>query len=247
MGAWLFEDVVVSPSAFRRRGGGFPVSVGLHAAVITVAVVAFGRSPIESPPAHDAGILALPPGLDVPVRLPPREGTMRAAAAARPGPRPEAPRRVPAAQLIDATLEPAPERPPIGDEGVPVGEDGGGCLNCTGTSDTGGDTGGGSDVSILRSVVTVRPGGNIQPPRKLHHVNPQYPEPARSIRFQGTVVLECTIGIDGRVTDVSVVQGSPLLTGAAVAAVQQWTYTPTELNGRPVAVIMTVTVHFGLP
>jgi len=35
-----------------------------------------------------------------------------------------------------------------------------------------------------------------------------------------------------------------LLDDAAVAAVSRWVYTPTLLNGHPVAVVMTVTVQF---
>jgi len=31
-----------------------------------------------------------------------------------------------------------------------------------------------------------------------------------------------------------------------VTAVRQWRYTPTRLNGQPVAVVMTVTVSFRL-
>ena len=38
----------------------------------------------------------------------------------------------------------------------------------------------------------------------------------------------------------------PLLDQAALSAVRQWRYTPTRLNGEPVAVIMTVTVNFEL-
>ena len=38
----------------------------------------------------------------------------------------------------------------------------------------------------------------------------------------------------------------PVLDQAAVAAVRQWVYTPTLLNGVPVPVIMTVTVNFKL-
>jgi TonB family protein len=69
---------------------------------------------------------------------------------------------------------------------------------------------------------------------------------ARAVHAQGTVVLECVIGTDGRVTDVRVLRGVPLLDAAAVAAVQQWVYEPTRLNGQPVSVFMTVTVRFGL-
>jgi protein TonB len=125
---------------------------------------------------------------------------------------------------------------------------GDGCPTCPPATDGDrGPGGGGSESSPGGTGPTLRVGGDIQPPRKLHHVNPQYPETARAIRLQGTVVLDCTIGTDGRITDVRVVQGSPLLEGAAVAAVQQWIYTPTKLNGQPVAVIMTVTVRFAIP
>jgi protein TonB len=63
---------------------------------------------------------------------------------------------------------------------------------------------------------------------------------------QGVVVIEATIGADGRVKDAHVLRSVPLLDEAALAAVRQWVYTPTRLNGEPVSVIMTVTVHFQL-
>ena len=37
-----------------------------------------------------------------------------------------------------------------------------------------------------------------------------------------------------------------LLNDAAIRAVRQWRYTPTELNGVPVQVLMTITVNFQL-
>lgn len=64
--------------------------------------------------------------------------------------------------------------------------------------------------------------------------------------MQGTVILECTIGPDGRVTDMEVKRGVPLLDDAAIEAVRQWAYEPTRLNGVPVPVVMTVTVNFRL-
>jgi protein TonB len=54
------------------------------------------------------------------------------------------------------------------------------------------------------------------------------------------------IGIDGKVADAKVLRSIPLLDQAALAAVRQWEYTPTLLNGVPVPVIMTVTVTFNL-
>jgi TonB family protein len=93
---------------------------------------------------------------------------------------------------------------------------------------------------------SVRVGGSIPEPRKLKNVSPFYPAAARQARVQGVVILECTIGVDGRVKDIKVLRGVPLLDAAAMDAVRQWVYTPTLLNGVPVPVIMTVTVNFKL-
>ena len=73
-----------------------------------------------------------------------------------------------------------------------------------------------------------------------------YPEIARLARQEGTVVLEATIDMTGAVADVSVVRSVPLLDDAAIAAVRQWRYTPTRLNGVAVPVLMTITVNFSL-
>jgi protein TonB len=92
----------------------------------------------------------------------------------------------------------------------------------------------------------LRVGGNISEPRKLKHVSPEYPELARQARVTGMVIVEAMIGADGRVGGVSVLRSIPMLDEAAVAAVKQWVYAPTLLNGVPVPVIMTITVRFSL-
>lgn len=92
----------------------------------------------------------------------------------------------------------------------------------------------------------LRIGGAIKEPRKLKHVNPQYPSEAKRALIAGVVVLECTIDVEGRVQDVRVLRGVPQLNGPAIDAVRQWVYTPTLLEGQPVPVIMTVTVNFRL-
>jgi len=92
----------------------------------------------------------------------------------------------------------------------------------------------------------VRVGGNIKPPTKIKNVAPVYPPIAQSARVQGVVIIEATIGPDGRVKDARVLRSIPLLDQAALDAVRQWEFTPTLLNGVPVPVIMTVTVNFTL-
>jgi len=95
-------------------------------------------------------------------------------------------------------------------------------------------------------VAPVRVGGNIKPPTKIRDVKPVYPAIAQSARVQGVVIIEATIGPNGRVQDARVLRSIPLLDQAALDAVKQWEFTPTLLNGVPVPVIMTVTVNFTL-
>ena len=92
----------------------------------------------------------------------------------------------------------------------------------------------------------MRVGGAITAPTKIHDVAPGYPRMARDARIQGIVIIQATIGMDGRVIDAEVLRPVPFLGQAALDAVRQWRFTPTQLNGEPVAVIMTVTVNFRL-
>jgi periplasmic protein TonB len=92
----------------------------------------------------------------------------------------------------------------------------------------------------------VRVGGQIKEPNKVRNVPPAYPDIAKQARVQGVVVLEAVISPSGEVTNVRVLRGVPLLNDSAATAVRQWRYTPTTLNGQPVAVVMTVTVNFRL-
>jgi protein TonB len=92
----------------------------------------------------------------------------------------------------------------------------------------------------------IRPGGKVKEPARIGYVAPVYPQLAISARVAGTVIIEAIIGTDGLVRDARVIRSIPLLDAAALAAVKQWRYTPTLLNGVPVPVVMTVTVHFTL-
>ncbi|HVS13188.1 MAG TPA: TonB family protein [Thermoanaerobaculia bacterium] len=87
----------------------------------------------------------------------------------------------------------------------------------------------------------------MERPVKLHAPNPQYTEIARRARVEGTVVLEAVIETDGTVRDVTVLRDLPMgLGGAAVVAVERWRFEPARLDGRPVAVILSLTVTFSL-
>jgi protein TonB len=80
----------------------------------------------------------------------------------------------------------------------------------------------------------------------IYRVQPEYPSIAKIVGVQGTVVLHAVIGKDGKIKDLHVVSGSPLLVRAAEDAVSQWRYRPYILNGEPIEVDTQVTVSFVL-
>ena len=92
----------------------------------------------------------------------------------------------------------------------------------------------------------IRPGGSILPPARTGYVAPVYPPIAIQARSEGTVILEAVIDETGTVKDVTVLRSVPLLDRSAIDAVKQWRYSPTRLNGVPVAIVMTVSVTFTL-
>jgi len=92
----------------------------------------------------------------------------------------------------------------------------------------------------------VRVGGKIKPPTKIKDVQPVYPAVAKTARVAGVVIVEATIGANGKVIAAKVLRSVPMLDQAALDAVRQWEFTPTLLNGKPVPVVMTVTINFKL-
>jgi periplasmic protein TonB len=96
----------------------------------------------------------------------------------------------------------------------------------------------------IAATAPLRVGGDVKEPRPLKMVPPVYPPLASKTRVSGTVVLEATLTGEGTVEEIRVLSGHPLLIEAAIAAVKQWQYEPTMLNGIPVPIILTAKVHF---
>jgi TonB family protein len=92
----------------------------------------------------------------------------------------------------------------------------------------------------------LRVGGAIKPPMKIVDVAPEYPEDAKELKIQGVVILDVSLTAQGVPEDVQVLRSIPQLDDAAVAAVRQWRYQPTLMNGVPTPVQMTVTINFSL-
>jgi TonB family protein len=92
----------------------------------------------------------------------------------------------------------------------------------------------------------VRATGDIKPPKLIKKVEPFYPESARKAEIEGTVILEATTDIYGRVQRVKILRSIPELDQAAIDAVKQWVYEPKIIDKKPRGVIFTVTVVFKL-
>ena len=238
----MFSDLVVSRGAVARRPGlALPASLVLHTVVVTLVVLGAALHQ-DVPPAVETAPVRIPDFLAGP---PAGGGNPIRPTSPRP-PRPAPPRKMAFVQT-DLSALPLPEDTvlPAVEPGIDPGVEAP-CLGCLPGGVPGGDPNGNGPGGPPPSASTapIRTGGDIHPPRKVRHVVPVYPEIARAARVQGDVVLDCTIGNEGRVVDVKVLSGHPLLQTAAVDAVRQWVYRPTLLNGVPIPVVMTVTVHF---
>jgi TonB family protein len=80
----------------------------------------------------------------------------------------------------------------------------------------------------------------------ISHSEPFYPADARSRRVQGSVQLRARVGRTGQVVGVTPVSGPLLLFPAAVAAVREWRYEPTFVNGDPAETLADITIVFRL-
>ena len=199
-------------------------------------------------------IVPLATGVEAPTPWPASAAPEFVAAAPAPPP--------PVLQRVSTVSNPdlAPTEPPDHIDAAPIEETGAGPLT------DGGDTLGAplgivagvpieglSSSPVVLSVpsppappAAYRPGGLIREPRKLVDAAPLYPEIARAAHVEGLVILEATIDERGFVTEARVLRSVPLLDAAALAALKQWRYTPTLLNGTPVRVLMTVSFRFSL-
>ena len=89
--------------------------------------------------------------------------------------------------------------------------------------------------------------GEIKPPKLIKKVEPVYPEEARKLGVEGVVILEAITYENGDVVRLKVLRSKdPLLSQAAIDAVNRWKYEPFYLKGRPTPIIFTVTVIFKL-
>ena len=194
--------------------------------------------------------LLLPAALAPP---PARKSAERIALAdsARPAPPPARAIETLAATPLEtpSSVEAEPTtRDHVPSEGAPVGVEVGGATDGV-AGGVPGATGSGPSVEAAHPPAATGPfraGEGIDRPRKIKHVKPVFPMPAMAARVGGNVLIEATIGVDGKVHNARIVKSVRLLDQAALDAVRQWEFEPSRVNGVPVAVTMIIVVTFAL-
>lgn len=75
---------------------------------------------------------------------------------------------------------------------------------------------------------------------------PKYPKKARQEKTEGLVRLDVDVGTDGKVKDLKVLEGNPLLAAASIQAIRKWRFYPAQKDGKAVEDRARIRVDFRL-
>ncbi|MBI5542894.1 MAG: energy transducer TonB [Deltaproteobacteria bacterium] len=115
-----------------------------------------------------------------------------------------------------------------------------------GIAAVGSGAGGGGGATTERSEVLAF-GEGMTRPELLSGEDPSYTREAIEARVQGTVIVKCTITLDGRLTSCRVVKAVPHMQEAVLAALATRRYRPVTFQGQPVTVDYVFTIKLVLP
>ncbi len=225
---WFGDRVFVDAQRDNTRAG-FGASLTVHVIVVIVLMVALLVGAERMSVVTSGSSLMMPALAVVPM-----SATARVSPVATSG-------RLPASteSLSQITPETGDELRVDGAEG---GVEGGAASGVNGGSVKGAlDGTAGANSPSPGPSASVR---SLNPPRKIKDVRPLYPQDAVGAT-RGTVVIEATIGPNGKVQDARILRSAAGFDQAALDAVRQWEYAPTVLNGEPVSVILTAVINFG--
>ena len=90
-------------------------------------------------------------------------------------------------------------------------------------------------------------GRNLQVGQLVNLVEPVYPAEAVQQKIEGTVKLHAVIGTDGAIESLAQVSGPQVLVNASMAAVRNWKYSPTRMNGQSIETQEDISFVFRLP
>jgi TonB family protein len=92
-----------------------------------------------------------------------------------------------------------------------------------------------------------RPGGSVSSPKLLSAPEAEYTDYARRKKIQGIVLVQLIVDTCGLPQNPHVIKHlDPTLDEEAIKAIQQYRFVPSQENGIPVPVMITVALHFYL-
>jgi TonB family protein len=98
--------------------------------------------------------------------------------------------------------------------------------------------------TLLRTRVPERQGSIFSPAKLLSRCDPVFPAGAIEKIPSAIVDLRFRVSPEGKVYDVKVQKGSPLLASAAIETVKAWLYEPARLKGLPIDSQVTAALDF---
>jgi len=240
----MFETISTKRATPKRRLGTVVLAAFVQVALVAGVIVTtlFAADVLPEPPDMMAFVVAAPPPPPPPPPPAPPKPAQPAPEPVKAAPQPvvqAAPPEPIVAAPVEAPSQIAPETGREAEALRPVE-----ASNDRGLE--GGVIGGVSNAPPPPPAEVVRIGGSMKTPRLARRVEPEYPDVAQRAAIEGIVILEATVGEDGRVDGVKVLRSQSLLEQAAIAAVKQWQYEPLIWNGRPTPFVLTVTLSFNL-
>jgi protein TonB len=84
------------------------------------------------------------------------------------------------------------------------------------------------------------------PLKEIDHDYPHYPDSARKMHLEGTTVVRYTIGKNGRVIDITILDhaNSPIFDEETLNTIRGWRYRPMMVEGNPVEVVHELEVRY---
>lgn len=84
------------------------------------------------------------------------------------------------------------------------------------------------------------------PLKEVDHEFPHYPDAAKKNRLEGTCVVRYTVGKDGRIIDIAILNHAvdPMFDEETLNTIRGWRYRPMMMNGKPVEVVHEVEVNY---
>ncbi|MBX5484944.1 MAG: energy transducer TonB, partial [Myxococcaceae bacterium] len=133
------------------------------------------------------------------------------------------------------------EEQPQGVEGGVVGGVEGGVVGGVIGGVVGGQLGGQLGGQVLNF------GEGMTRPQRLSGKNPEYTREALEARVQGVMIVQCTITLEGTLTDCSIIKPLPFMERAVMDALRTWKMTPVMYQGHPVSVRYKIPIRLTMP